>query len=91
VKEPTEGYRDMLSDILVVNLTLISVRQNDQTKKISAWAAILIVPTLIAGIYGMNFDYMPELHWTFGYPFALSLMVAISVSLYAVFKHVEWL
>src|SRR5919107_5723634 len=91
VKEPTEGFRDMLSDILVVNLTLISVRQNDQTKKISAWAAILIVPTLIAGIYGMNFDFMPELHWTFGYPFALALMVAISVSLYAVFKHVEWL
>jgi magnesium transporter len=91
VKEPTETYRDMLSDILVVNLTLISVRQNDQTKKISAWAAILIVPTLIASIYGMNFDYMPELHWTFGYPFALALMVAISVSLYAVFKHVEWL
>ena len=91
VKEPAEGFREMLSDILVVNLTLISVRQNDQTKKISAWAAILIVPTLIAGIYGMNFDYMPELHWTFGYPFALALMVSISVSLYAVFKHVEWL
>src|ERR671932_8633 len=91
VKEPAEGFRDMLSDILVVNLTLISVRQNDQTKKISAWAAILIVPTLIAGIYGMNFDYMPELHWTFGYPFALALMVAISGGLYAVFKHVEWL
>jgi magnesium transporter len=91
VKEPTEGFREMLSDILVVNLTLISVRQNDQTKKISAWAAILIVPTLIAGIYGMNFDNMPELHWTFGYPFALALMVMICVSLYAVFKHVEWL
>ena len=91
VKEPMDGFRDMLSDILVVNLTLISVRQNDQTKKISAWAAILIVPTLIAGIYGMNFDYMPELHWVFGYPFALALMVAISVGLYAVFKHVEWL
>ena len=91
VKEPTEGFRDMLSDILVVNLTLISVRQNDQTKKISAWAAILIVPTFIAGIYGMNFDYMPELHWTFGYPFALALMVLICVGLYAVFKHIEWL
>src|SRR5215204_474272 len=91
VTEPTEGFRDMLSDILVVNLTLISVRQNDQTKKISAWAAILIVPTLIAGIYGMNFDNMPELHWTLGYPFALALMVMICVSLYAVFKHVEWL
>jgi magnesium transporter len=91
VKEPTEGFRDMLSDILVVNLTLVSVRQNDQTKKISAWAAILIAPTLIAGIYGMNFDYMPELHWTFGYPFALALMLSICVGLYAVFKHVEWL
>jgi magnesium transporter len=91
VVEPTEGFRDMLSDILVVNLTLISVRQNDQTKKISAWAAILISPTLIAGIYGMNFDYMPELHWTFGYPLALALMVSISVGLYAVFRHVRWL
>lgn len=91
VVEPTEGFRDMLSDILVVNLTLIGVRQNDQTKKISAWAAILIVPTLITGIYGMNFDYMPELHWTFGYPFALALMVSISVGLYAVFRHVRWL
>ena len=91
VEEPTEGFRDMLSDILVVNLTLISVRQNDQTKKISAWAAILIVPTLITGIYGMNFDFMPELHWTFGYPFALALMVSISVGLYAVFRHVRWL
>ena len=91
VKEPTEGFRDMLSDILVVNLTLISIRQNDQTKKISAWAAILIVPTLIAGIYGMNFEYMPELHWTFGYPFALALIVSISVGLYAVFRHIKWL
>jgi magnesium transporter len=91
VEEPTEGFRDMLSDILVVNLTLISVRQNDQTKKISAWAAILIVPTLITGIYGMNFDFMPELHWTLGYPFALALMVSISVGLYIVFTHVKWL
>jgi magnesium transporter len=91
VEEPTEGFRNMLSDILVVNLTLIGVRQNDQTKKISAWAAILIVPTLITGIYGMNFDYMPELHWTFGYPFALALMVSISAGLYAVFRHVRWL
>src|SRR5215218_688734 len=91
VEEPTEGFRDMLSDILVVNLTLIGVRQNDQTKKISAWAAILIVPTLITGIYGMNFDFMPELHWIFGYPFALALMVSISVGLYAVFRYVRWL
>jgi magnesium transporter len=57
----------------------------------SPLAAILIVPTLITGIYGMNFDFMPELHWTFGYPFALALMVSISVGLYAVFRHVRWL
>jgi magnesium transporter len=91
VTEPIEGFRDMLSDILVVNLTLISVRQNDQTKKISAWAAILIVPTIITGIYGMNFEYIPELSWRFGYPLALALMVSISVGLYAIFKRVEWL
>ena len=91
IRIPTYQCPFILCTYLVVNLTLISVRQNDQTKKISAWAAILIVPTLIAGIYGMNFDHMPELHWTFGYPFALALMVSICVSLYAVFKHVEWL
>src|SRR5918994_58776 len=96
VEEPTKAFRNMLSDILVVNLTLIGVRQNDQTKKISAWAAILIAPTLIAGIYGMNFHgmnflSMPELDWNFGYPFALALMVSISAGLYAVFKHVKWL
>jgi magnesium transporter len=91
VTEPTEGFRDMLSDILAVNLTLISVRQNDQTKRISAWAAILIAPTIIAGIYGMNFEYMPELSWKFGYPFALALMVLVSVGLYTLFKRVKWL
>ena len=91
VEEPTEGFRDMLSDILVVNLTLIGVRQNDQTKKISAWAAILIVPTLITGIYGMNFDFMPELHWTFGYAWALLLMVGSSIGLLWFFKRSGWL
>ena len=85
-----------MTNAVVVNLTLISVRQNDQTKKISAWGAILIAPTLIAGIYGMNFHgmnflSMPELDWNFGYPFALALMVSISASLYAVFRHVKWL
>jgi magnesium transporter len=91
VVEPTEGFRDMLSDILVVNLTLISVRQNDQTKKISAWAAILVVPTLITGIYGMNFDYMPELHWRYGYLLALSLMALVALVLYLGFKRSGWL
>ena len=88
---PTYQCPFILCTYLVVNLTLIRVRQNDQTKKISAWAAILISATLIAGIYGMNFDYMPELHWIFGYPLALALMASICIGLYAVFKHVRWL
>jgi magnesium transporter len=91
VTEQAESFHEMLSNVLVVNLTLVSVRQNDQTKKISAWAAIFVVPTIITGIYGMNFQYMPELAWTFGYPFALALMVAISLALYVVFKRAEWL
>ena len=91
VTEQVESFHEMLSNVLVVNLTLVSVRQNDQTKKISAWAAILIVPTIITGIYGMNFERIPELTWTFGYPFALVLMASISLMLYAAFKRAEWL
>jgi len=91
VTERVEGFRELLSNILTVNFTIVGTQQNDQTKKISAWAAILIVPTLIAGIYGMNFDYMPELHWMFGYPLALSLMVLVALLLYLRFKRSGWL
>jgi magnesium transporter len=69
----------------------VSVNQNDQVKKISAWAAILIVPTLITGIYGMNFDFMPELHWLLGYPYSLVIMLTISLILYRRFKRLGWL
>jgi magnesium transporter len=72
-------------------LSEASIKQNDQVKKISAWAAILFAPTLVGTVYGMNFDYMPELHWTLGYPFALMLMLAGSISLYLVFKRRGWL
>jgi magnesium transporter len=91
VTERVGGFRELLSNILAVNFTLVGIQQNDQTKKISAWAAIVIVPTLIAGIYGMNFDYMPELHWRFGYLFALSLMVLAALILYLRFKRSGWL
>ena len=70
---------------------LASVKQSDQTRRISAWAAIIAVPTVIASIYGMNFRYMPELDWSFGYPLALLAMVAIRVVLYVVFKRIGWL
>ena len=91
VTERAQGFRELLTNILSVNLTLVSVNQNDQTKKISAWAAIVVVPTLIAGIYGMNFDYMPELHWRYGYLFALSLMALLAFALYRNFKRAGWL
>jgi magnesium transporter len=91
VTERVEGFRELLSNILTVNFTMVSIQQSDQTKKISAWAAIVIVPTLIAGIYGMNFDYMPELHWRFGYPFALALMALLALLLYLRFKRSGWL
>ena len=91
VVERVEGFREMLNNILGVNLTLVGLNQNDEVKKISAWAAILFAPTLIAGIYGMNFERMPELGWVFGYPFALALMVLVAVTLYLVFKRRSWL
>ena len=72
-------------------LTEASIQQNNEVKKISGWAAILFAPTLIGTVYGMNFDHMPELHWTLGYPFALALMLLVSVSLYLIFKSRDWL
>lgn len=91
VTEQIDGFRELLSSVLSVNLTLAGINQSDQTKKISAWAAVLFAPTLIAGIYGMNFDYMPELHWLLGYPFALALMLFVALGLHFVFKKHGWL
>ncbi|HEX2450850.1 MAG TPA: CorA family divalent cation transporter, partial [Gemmatimonadales bacterium] len=67
------------------------VRQNNDMRRISAWAAIWAVPTLLAGIYGMNFRYMLELGWRFGYPLTLVVMVVICLGLYRAFRHNGWL
>lgn len=91
VAEQIDGFRELLQNVLSVNLTLTGINQSDQAKKISAWAAILFAPTLVAGIYGMNFDHMPELHWLFGYPFALLLMFLVALVLHRVFNRVGWL
>lgn len=72
-------------------LTALQIEQNDQTKKVTSWAAILFAPTLIAGIYGMNFRFLPELHWALGYPFALLLMVLLAGGLYLAFRRRGWL
>jgi len=98
VQEQVDGFRHLLQSILDVNLTLetkalseASIRQNEEVKKISAWAAILFAPSVIGTIYGMNFRHMPELDWRFGYLFALGLMVAVSAALYLVFKRRGWI
>ncbi len=91
ITEQVEAFRELLSNILSVNLTLVGLNQNDEVKKISAWAAILFAPTLIASVYGMNFEVMPELSWMLGYPFALALMVLTTVLLHRIFKKAGWL
>ena len=102
--EQLRAFRELLQNILSVNLTLVGISQNeevkgltrasvaqaDEVKMISAWAAILFAPTLVGAVYGMNFDHMPELRWTLGYPFALTLMLVVSVSLYLAFKRRGW-
>ncbi|MCW8377424.1 magnesium and cobalt transport protein CorA [Streptomyces justiciae] len=103
--ERVDGFRQALTEILTVNATLVTQQQNaemralaeagfeqnEEIKKISSWAAILFAPTLVGTIYGMNFVHMPELDWSFGYPFAIGLMGVVCVSLYVIFKRRDWL
>ncbi len=85
------AFRELLGNALQANLTQVSVRQNEDMRKISAWVAILAVPTMIAGIYGMNFKHMPELEWRFGYPSVLLLIAVVCLALYRRFKRAGWL
>jgi len=98
VVEQVSGFRELLTSVLQANLTQVALlqnevgmRQNADMRKISAWVAIVAVPTMIAGIYGMNFDYMPELRWPVGYPAALLAMVVACAFLYRAFKRNGWL
>jgi magnesium transporter len=105
VQDQVAGFRELLQNVLSVNLTVVglqqneevkalteaSIAQNDEVKRISAWAAILFAPTLIGTVYGMNFDGMPELHWAYGYPFSLALMFLVSFLMWAAFKRRGWL
>jgi magnesium transporter len=86
-----EAMREMLNGILDANTAQVSVRQNEDTRKISAWVAIAAVPTLLAGIWGMNFEHMPELSWRFGYPAALLVIATVCLFLYRTFKRAGWL
>jgi magnesium transporter len=105
VVDRVDSFRALLQNALTVHtavvaqqqndemrsLTESSLSQNEEVKRISAWAAILFAPTLVGTIYGMNFDHMPELRWQYGYPLAILAMVATGFILYLVFKKLHWL
>jgi magnesium transporter len=86
-----ESFRHLLSSALQANLTQVGVRQNEDMRRITAWVAILAVPTMVAGIYGMNFDHMPELGWKLGYPAVLCLIAVVCSYLYYRFRRSGWL
>ncbi len=91
VTSTIDSIDHLLDNALSAHLALLSIQQNDDTRRISAWAALLVAPTLIAGIYGMNFEHMPELDWTYGYPLALGVMVTVVSTLWLAFKRSGWL
>ncbi|WP_329283453.1 magnesium/cobalt transporter CorA [Streptomyces sp. NBC_01451] len=91
VNESVEGLDRLVSDVLSAHLAQMSVRQNDDMRKISAFAAMAAFPTMVAGIYGMNFDHMPELRWVWSYPALIAAMAVVEVLLYRMFKRRGWL
>ncbi len=91
INESIDTMRELLTSALETNLALVSVRQNEVMKRLAAGAAIVAVPTLIAGIYGMNFEFMPELHWKHGYPMAIAFMVGLCGYLFYRFRRARWL
>jgi len=89
--ERIQSFDEILTGVLQANLAQLSMRDNQDLRKLSAWVAIISVPTMVAGIYGMNFDHMPELQWRFGYPLVLAIILLICVALYRRFKRTGWL
>jgi magnesium transporter len=91
VSDRLDAIDGILADALQANVSQVAARQNEDMRRISAWVAIAAVPTMIAGIYGMNFEHMPELEWTYGYPLVLVLLAATCLVLYRTFKQRGWL
>jgi magnesium transporter len=91
VSDLAEGYREGLTGVLDAYLSVVSNRMNEVMKALTLVATLMLPLTFIAGLYGMNFDRMPELHWHYGYPFALGLMVAVAVGMIAWFRSKRWL
>src|SRR4051812_49013479 len=91
INQSIDSLRDTVVTAVSVNLSLTAVQENETTKRLAAYAALVAVPTMIAGIYGMNFEHMPELKWAYGYPLTVAAMVAIDVYLYFRFRKSGWL
>jgi magnesium transporter len=91
VAERVNAYDELLTTLVQAVLAKITLQQNNDMRKIAAWVAIISVPTMVAGIYGMNFDYMPELHWKFGYPLVVGFVAAVCVTLFRIFRRNGWL
>jgi magnesium transporter len=91
LNQTADSIRDTIATAISVNLSMVTLQENETMKRLAAYAALLAVPTMIAGIYGMNFEHMPELKWRFGYPLSVLVMTAIDVYLYVRFKRTKWL
>ena len=91
VSERVASFDELLTTLVDATLAKISLQQNTDMRKITAWAAIIAVPTMVVGIEGMNFDYMPELHWRFGYPLVMVVILSVCLILYRIFRRNRWL
>jgi len=91
VSEQVAGFDELLTSLVDATLAKITLQQNADMRKITAWAAIIAVPTMVAGVYGMNFDIMPELRWKFGYPLVLLVILVACLILYRIFRRKRWL
>jgi magnesium transporter len=90
IDESLDNLRELENSATQTNLSLITLQESEITKRLAGWGAILMVPTIVGAIYGMNFKHMPELEWAFGYPFALALMLCGSVGLWWFFRKIKW-
>jgi magnesium transporter len=91
VSERVASFDELLTTLVDATIAKISLQQNTDMRKITAWAAIIAVPTMVVGVYGMNFDYMPELHWKFGYPLVMTVIFGACLILYRIFRRNRWL
>jgi len=91
LNQSIDSLRDTVTTAIQVNLAMVQVGENEVTKRLAAYAALVAVPTMIAGVYGMNFKHMPELQWEWGYPLAVSIMVAVDSYLFFRFRKAGWL